>query len=225
MDPVSSEERARLIATAEMVLHGLKEVRSRQPATADIQVMERWITRVAGVGANLDAVTEWEAAEAYRVNSLHPGEALRRLFPNGLDDRHSFETELERLEREIDRDERERVREPPPSPMTRDDSLEDLLWGHASARFRYLDVRSIGAWRRERLRHAINIPLESLPKDGMNTFTTGTHLVVFGDDGSATEDAVQELKAAGFEHVIAIPRGFAWFKERGWETDVGPNRG
>ena len=75
--PTSSEERARLIATADMVLEDLKGLRSRQPATADVEIVERWIARVAGVRENLDAITDWRSAEVYSGNALDPVEALR----------------------------------------------------------------------------------------------------------------------------------------------------
>ena len=100
--PTSSEERARLIATADMVLEDLKGVRSRQPATADVEIVERWIARVAGVRENLDAITDWSSAEVYSGNALDPGEALRRLFPDVLAD-GDFDHELARLEAELAR--------------------------------------------------------------------------------------------------------------------------
>jgi hypothetical protein len=91
--PTSSEERARLIATADMVLEDLKGLRSRQPATADVEIVERWIARVAGVRENLDAITDWRSAEVYSGNALDPGEALRRMFPDVLAD-GDFDHEL-----------------------------------------------------------------------------------------------------------------------------------
>jgi rhodanese-related sulfurtransferase len=222
MESVSSvEERARLIATAWMLLDLLKEVRSRQPSTADVQIMERWITRVAGLRENLDAITEWQAAEGYPVNGLHPGDALGRLFPTGLEGA-DFETELARLENELARDDREREPEPPAPPMTADDVLADLLTGHASARFRYIDVRNVDVWRRERLPGATNIPSERLADEAPRVFRKETDLVVFGDDDASTQAAIDELKTAGFERTLAIPRGFQWFVAQGWKIENGP---
>jgi hypothetical protein len=140
----SADERARLIATPSLLLDALKDVRLRQPSTGDVQIVERWIARVGGIQANLDAITDWDAAEAHEVNVLHPGEPLRRLFPAGLEDA-DFETELKRLENELARDFRELEAQPPTRPMTADEELEDSLTGHGSARFRYLDVRDVEA--------------------------------------------------------------------------------
>ena len=95
-----------------MLLDGLKDARSRLTATADVRIVEAWITRVAGVQANLDAITDWEAAEAHEVNALHPGEALGRLFARRLDD-GEFETELTRLEEALAKYVRELELEPP----------------------------------------------------------------------------------------------------------------
>ena len=41
-----------------MLIDVLKDVRSRQPSTADVEIVERWISRVAGVHENLDAITK-----------------------------------------------------------------------------------------------------------------------------------------------------------------------
>jgi rhodanese-related sulfurtransferase len=205
-----------------MLLGALKNVRSSMPPDADVLIVERWITRVAGMRANLDAITEWDAAEAYDVNALHPGGALRRLFPAGLDD-GDFETELSRLECEIARADREREPEPPSPPMTADDVLDDLLTGHAGNRFRYLDVRSVDSWRRERLRWSVNIPLERLPEEAAKVYWKKTDLVVYGDDEASTQAAARELQRLGFKKPRTIPGGFEWFKRRGgWELETGP---
>ena len=206
-----------------MLLDGLKDVRSRQLSTADVEILERWITRVAGIQANLDAITDWDSAEAYEVNGLHPGEALRRLFPTGLDG-SDFEAELRRLENELARDAREREREPARRPMTADEGLVDVLTGHASARFRYLDVRSVDAWRRERLPSGINIPLERLAQEAPKVFRKDTNLVVYGDDDASTEAAARALTRVGFKRTLTIPGGFPWFSRQGWQIEIGPGR-
>ena len=63
---------------------GFERGASRQPATAEVEIVERWIARVAGARENLDAITDWSSAEVYSGNALDPGEALRRLFPDVL---------------------------------------------------------------------------------------------------------------------------------------------
>jgi rhodanese-related sulfurtransferase len=216
-----SDERARLIATADMLVDVLKDLRSRQGPTADSAIVARWIARIAGVRENLDAITEWESAKMYPVNGLHPGDALRRLFPDGLAD-GDFEQELRRLETELARDDREREPEPPAPPMSPDDTLVDLLAGHGSGRFRYLDVRSIEAWRRERSRWAAHIPLERLTEDAPRAFRKETDLVVFGDDDASTQAAIRLLERAGFQRTLALPGGIEWFKRVGWHLDTGP---
>jgi len=220
----SEADRARLIATADMLLDVLGEVRSRQPSTADVRIVESWMARVAGARENLDAITEWSAAEAYPVNALHPAESLRRLFPAGLDGA-DLETELSRLEDEFARDHRARERESPVAPLTPDELLADVLLGHAGARFRYLDVRSVDAWRREHLRDATNIPLERLAEEAPRTFRKETDLVVYGDDNAGTDAAAAELQRLGFQPPTRIPGGFPWFKRRGWEIETGPSEG
>ena len=83
---------------------------------------------------------DWDSAEAYEVNALHPGEPLRRLLAVGLDD-SDFDSDLARLENELARDFRQLEAEPPTQPMTADEGLVNVSTGHGSARFRYLDVR------------------------------------------------------------------------------------
>lgn len=221
MTAESSDERARLIATSDVLLDVLKDVRSRQGATADSDIVERWIARIAGLRENLDAISERESAEMYPVNALHPRDALRRLFPDGLAD-GDFSQELRRLEAELARDDREREPEPPTPPMSADDTLFDLLTGHASARFRYLDVRSIEAWRRERSPRAAHIPRERLVEEAPRAFGKETDLVVFGGDDASTQAAIRLLKSAGFQRTLALPGGIEWFKRVGWELDRGP---
>ena len=206
-----------------MLLDGLKDVRSRQPSTADVEIVERWITRVVGIEASLDAITDWDSAEAYEVNALHPGEALRRLFPTGLDG-SDFEADLRRLENELARAAREREREPPTRSMTADEGLVDVLTGHGSARFVYLDVRGVNAWRSERLPWGINIPLERLAEEAPEVFQRDTDLVVYGDDDASTEAAARLLTRVGFKRTRTIPGGFQWFSRQGWQIETGPGR-
>jgi hypothetical protein len=123
----SAEERARLIATASLLLDVLKGVRSRQPPTADIDVVERWIARVAGVHANLDAITDWRSAEAYGVSALDIREPLLRLFPAEIDS--DFEADVKRLERELLRDFRALQAEPPTPATTQDEGVVDVTDG------------------------------------------------------------------------------------------------
>jgi rhodanese-related sulfurtransferase len=217
----SVDERARLIATASLLLDVLKNVRSRQPSTGDIEIVEKWITRVAGVEANLDAITEWDGAEAYEVNTLRPGDPLRRLFPEGLDDA-DFETELKRLEKELATHLHDLRSRPSPLAMTAGENLVDVLTGHGSARFKFLDVREVEAWRRERVPGGINIPAERVAEEAARVFRKDADLVVYGADDASTQAAARELEAIGFDHPLAIPGGFPWFKRQGWKIHSGP---
>ena len=215
----TSGERARLIATADLFLASLRELRARQQEGADVAVVERWIVRVAGLRALLDTTTDRQGVEPYDVNRRHPGEALRRLFPVGLDD-GDFDDEVGRLQRASE-DFKRLAQRPPLPPMTADDGLDDLLNGHASARFRYIDVRSVEAWRRERLSFATNIPLARLSDEAPKLFAQDSALVVFGDDDATTREGVRLLEQAGFS-ALPIPGGFDWFRRRNWTIDRGP---
>jgi rhodanese-related sulfurtransferase len=214
------DERARLISTAALLLDGLKNVRSRQACDGDVEIVERWITRIAAAEANLAAITNWDAAEAYEVNALRPDEPLRRLFPAGLDDA-DFETELKRLEKELARDLRDLQGRPPTRAPTADESLLDVLTGHGSARFEFLDVREVEAWRRERVPGGINIPAERVAEEAARVFRKDADLVVYGADDASTQAAARELEAIGFDP-LAIPGGFPWFKRQGWKIHSGP---
>jgi len=70
--------------------------------------------------------------------------------------------------------------------MSEDEALVDVLTGHASARFRYLDVRSVNSWRRERLPSGTNIPIERLADEAPKVFRRETDLVVYGEDNAST---------------------------------------
>jgi len=108
--------------------------------------------------------------------------------------------------------------------MTADEGLVDVLTGHASARFRYLDVRNVDAWRRERLPWATNIPSDRLAEEAARVFRKETELVVYGDDDASTKAAARDLERVGFERPRTIPGGFEWFKRHGWQIETGPGR-
>jgi hypothetical protein len=99
-----------------------------------------------------------------------------------------------------------------------------VLTGHASARFRYLDVRSVDARRRERLPWGINIPLERLTEDAPKVFRKHTDLVVYGGDDASTRAAGRALTRVGFKRTLTIPGGFQWFRRQGWQIESGPGR-
>jgi rhodanese-related sulfurtransferase len=220
---LSADERARLIATADLLLSELKTARQAEVLSDDSGVVPRWIARVAAVKENLDAVTDWHAAEAYAVGGIETAKALRRLFPGGLPDR-DFDAEVQELLPEIElglRELAERAGAQP--PMTADDALEDLLGGHAGARFKYVDVRSDEAWRHERLPYDRHVPLNRLRDEIPHLFSKDAELVVYGSDQASSDEAAMRLADLGYQHVLTVPGGFEWFKRRGWRLERGPD--
>jgi rhodanese-related sulfurtransferase len=70
----------------------------------------------------------------------------------------------------------------------------------------------------------VNIPLDRLLDEVGRTFSKGTDLVVYGSDDASTEAAQGVLQALGFRHVLTIPGGFDWFRNRRISRiDHGPN--
>ena len=148
---------------------------------------------------------------------------MRRLLPEGLAD-GDYDMEVCGLDTELARDLRERPSEPPVERLTEDELLVEVLLGHASARFRYLDVRSRDSAYRERLRWvaSVNIPLERVADEAQKAFSKETALVVYGEDEASTNAAASELEQLGFKPPTTTPGGFERFKRQGWEIEAGP---
>lgn len=87
-----------------------------------------------------------------------------------------------------------RVREHPDC----DDGPLDLVTGHASARFRWLDVRPADVRDRAPAHSHTSLPLDELVAGKNPPFPRDTELVVFGEHMDDTARAVRELERRGF---------------------------
>jgi len=130
---LAADERARLIAIADELLSVLKAARGAESEGGEDGVVARWTARVAAVRENLDAVTEWDAAEGYGTGGESTLQTLRRLFPDGIADAE-LDTELRELMPALEEAQRRREerRAATPQPEVTEDGLD--LMGHA-ARF------------------------------------------------------------------------------------------
>jgi rhodanese-related sulfurtransferase len=89
-----------------------------------------------------------------------------------------------------------------------DNDWVDILTGHASARFKWVDVRSDEAWRKKPSGAHEHIPLHELPTRAREALSRKTELVVFGVDDAETAEAQRILGSLGFRRVIAFSGGF-----------------
>jgi rhodanese-related sulfurtransferase len=88
-----------------------------------------------------------------------------------------------------------------------DNDWVDILTSHASARFKWVDVRSDETWRKNPS-GAEHIPLHELPIRAREALSRKTELVVFGVDDVETAEAQRILGGLGFRRVVAFRGGF-----------------
>jgi rhodanese-related sulfurtransferase len=86
----------------------------------------------------------------------------------------------------------------------------DVLTGHGSARFKWLDVRSWGQHRKRPPRDpdVIHIPLRELSMRAKAELPIDARVVVYGGDDRETAQAEKALEKLGFEDVLAFRGGF-----------------
>lgn len=95
------------------------------------------------------------------------------------------------------------------------DGWLDILTGHASARFKWIDVRSAQEWQDQPPPPGIaHIPLEDLPARARDEFKRKDELIVYGSDDSQTAEAEKVLQQLGFKNVDAVKGGFAILKAK-----------
>lgn len=92
-------------------------------------------------------------------------------------------------------------------------SFTDTLGGHASRRFRPVDVRSAEEWNAGHVPRSVNVPLAeigTLPE----ILPLGTSLFVYGSTKEESERAQAAVRDLGYDHVIAPPGGYQEMEDR-----------
>jgi hypothetical protein len=100
---------------------------------------------------------------------------------------------------------------------TKDEELVfvDLVTGHASARFKWVDVRPDDERVRAPFEHAdAALSVDRLRTNQPLPLRKRSELVVFGSDAAETREATSILERRGYE-VLPAPRGYETLRRHG----------
>lgn len=92
--------------------------------------------------------------------------------------------------------------------------LQEVLLGHASGRFKWVDAREDHARTREPATWVdYELSVGALQAGVRPTLPYDAPLVVFSDDEHSTAEAAASLLRIGYRDIRTIPKGFPWVKQ------------
>ena len=98
-----------------------------------------------------------------------------------------------------------------------DESWVDILSGHASARFRWLDVRSRSDREIEPSPNpaVVHVPLDELTARVQAVLSHSAEIIVFGSDDAQAVAAARTLDQLGYANVVVFADGFDALRRAG----------
>lgn len=110
---------------------------------------------------------------------------------------------------------------PPQPPIDAQSNVHELKsrleWGEPA--FTIIDVRSREAYNDGHIMGAMPMPMDGLVERAKPALATSRDIYIYGETDADTASAVQQLRAAGFEHVSELKGGLPAWKAIGGPTE------
>ncbi len=108
--------------------------------------------------------------------------------------------------------------QPPIDPKSNVHELKSRLeWGEPA--FTILDVRDRNTYNDGHIMGAMPMPVDELVDRAKSSLESSRDIYIYGETDAETAEAVQRLRAAGFEHVSELKGGLPAWKAIGGPTE------